>query len=119
VVREGAVEDRQYQRRIVERALEANTLVVLPTALGKTIIAEIVAAELLHRYPSCRVLMMAPTKPLTLQHRESILKNLKLEREEVATVAGETSERSMVWDDPKARVITATPQTMLNEKPRY
>jgi Fanconi anemia group M protein len=51
MVREGAVEDREYQRRIVERALEANTLVVLPTALGKTVIAELVAAELLHRYP--------------------------------------------------------------------
>jgi hypothetical protein len=32
MVREGAVEDREYQRRIVERALEANTLVALPDA---------------------------------------------------------------------------------------
>jgi Fanconi anemia group M protein len=53
--------------------------------------------------------MITPTKPLTLQHRESILKNLKLEREEVATVTKEASERSMVWDNPKVRVITATP----------
>jgi replicative superfamily II helicase len=44
-VREGVLEDREYQRRMVERALQANTLVVLPTALGKTIIAELVAAE--------------------------------------------------------------------------
>ena len=49
------------------------------------------------------------TKPPALQHRESILKNLKLEREEVATVTKEASERSMVWDNPKVRVITATP----------
>jgi Fanconi anemia group M protein len=115
MVREGAVEDREYQRRIIERALEANTLVVLPTALGKTVIAELVAAELLHRYPGCRVLMMAPTKPLALQHRESILRHLKLEREEVATVTGETGERSVAWDDPRVRVITATPQTVWND----
>jgi ERCC4-related helicase len=115
LVREKAVEDREYQRRIVERALEANTLVVLPTALGKTVIAELVAAELLHRYPGCRVLMMAPTKPLALQHRESILRHLKLEREEVATVTGEMPDRSVVWDDPKVRVITATPQTVWND----
>jgi len=44
-VREEALEDREYQRRMVERALQANTLVVLPTALGKTVIAELVAAE--------------------------------------------------------------------------
>jgi Fanconi anemia group M protein len=115
MVREGVVEDREYQRRIVERALEANTLVVLPTALGKTVIAELVAAELLHRYPGCRVLMMAPTKPLALQHRESILRHLKLERDEVATVTGEMPDRSMIWDDPKVRVITATPQTVWND----
>jgi Fanconi anemia group M protein len=118
MVREGVVEDREYQRRIVERALEANTLVVLPTALGKTVIAELVAAELLHRYPGCRVLMMAPTKPLALQHRESILRHLKLEREEVATVTGEMPERSVVWDDPRVRVITATPQTVWNDYKR-
>jgi hypothetical protein len=29
MVREGVLEDREYQRRIVERALEANTLAVL------------------------------------------------------------------------------------------
>jgi Fanconi anemia group M protein len=109
MVREGVVEDREYQRRIVERALEANTLVVLPTALGKTVIAELVAAELLHRYLGCRVLMMAPTKPLALQHRESILRHLKLEREEVATVTGEMPYRSMIWDNARVRVITATP----------
>jgi ERCC4-related helicase len=31
--------------------LEANILAVLPTAPGKTVIAELVAAELLHRHP--------------------------------------------------------------------
>jgi ERCC4-related helicase len=38
---DGVIEDRDYQRRFVERALEANTLAVLPTALGKTVIAEL------------------------------------------------------------------------------
>jgi hypothetical protein len=37
--------------------------VVLLTALWKTVIARLVAAELFHRYPSCRVLMITPTKP--------------------------------------------------------
>ena len=77
---------------------------VLLTALWKSVIA-----ELFHRYPSCRVLMITPTKPPALQHRESILRHLKLEREEVATVTKEASERSMVWDNSKVRVITATP----------
>jgi len=53
-------------------------LAVQPTALGKTVIAELVAAELLHRHPGSRILFMAPTKPLALQHRETVLKHLKL-----------------------------------------
>ncbi len=115
MVREGAIEEREYQRSIVERALEANTLVVLPTALGKTVIAELAAAELLQRHPGCRVLLMAPTKPLVLQHRESLLKHLRLESHEVAAVTGETAGRPAMWRDPRVRVFAATPQAVLND----
>lgn len=37
------------------------------------------------------------------------LEEPKLEREEVATVTKEASDWSMVWDNPKVGVITATP----------
>jgi Fanconi anemia group M protein len=115
MVIDGVIEDRDYQRRFVERALEANTLAVLPTALGKTVIAELVAAELLHRHPGCRILFMAPTKPLALQHRESVLKHLKLGEGEVAAVTGETAARTSVWNNPRIRFVTATPQTVWND----
>jgi ERCC4-related helicase len=115
MVRDGVIEDRDYQRRFVEKALEANTLAVLPTALGKTVIAELVAAELLHRYPGCRVLFMAPTKPLALQHRESVLKHLKLGEGEVAVVTGETAARASVWSNSRVRFVTATPQAVWND----
>jgi Fanconi anemia group M protein len=115
MVRDGVIEDRGYQRRFVERALEANTLAVLPTALGKTVIAELVAAELLHRHPGCRILFMAPTKPLALQHRESVLKHLKLREDEVAAVTGETAARPDVWNSPRVRFVTATPQAVWND----
>jgi Fanconi anemia group M protein len=115
MVRDGVIENRDYQRRFVEKALEANTLAVLPTALGKTVIAELVAAELLHRYPGCRILFMAPTKPLALQHRESVLKHLKLREDEVAAVTGETAARTNVWGNPRVRFVTATPQTVWND----
>jgi Fanconi anemia group M protein len=115
MVIDGVIEDRDYQRRFVERALEANTLAVLPTALGKTVIAELVAAELLHRHPGCRILFMAPTKPLALQHRESVLKHLKLREYEVAAVTGETAARASVWSNSRVRFVTATPQTVWND----
>jgi ERCC4-related helicase len=115
MVKDGVIEDRDYQRRFVGRALEANTLAVLPTALGKTVIAELVASELLHRHPGCRILFMAPTKPLALQHRESVLKHLKLREDEVAAVTGETAARASVWGNSMVRFVTATPQTVWND----
>jgi ERCC4-like helicases len=115
MVREGAVEARTYQLEIATRALEANTLVVLPTALGKTVIAELVAAEVLNRYPGCRVMVLAPTKPLVLQHRESFLKHLRLERGEVAVVTGEVRGREGIWLDRRVRVVFGTPQAVWND----
>ena len=49
------------------RALDANTLVVLPTGLGKTAVALIVAASRLYNEGG-KVLVLAPTKPLVEQH---------------------------------------------------
>lgn len=118
MVRPGVVEDRPYQREIVSRCLETNTLVALPTALGKTVIAELVAAELLHRHPGCRVLVMAPTKPLVTQHRESFIRHLRLERDETAVVTGESSRTPSLWRDGKVRVFFATPQTVWNDVAR-
>ncbi|MEM4315669.1 MAG: helicase-related protein [Nitrososphaerota archaeon] len=115
MVREGVVEDRAYQRVLVEEALEGNTLVVLPTALGKTVIAELVAAELLHRHPGSKILVMAPTKPLTLQHRESFLKHLIIGTgDTTAVVTGETSGRGRLWSSG-VKIFFATPQTVWND----
>ena len=40
------VEYRLYQKRIADVASERNTLVILPTALGKTVISALVAADI-------------------------------------------------------------------------
>ena len=42
------VEFRLYQKRIADVASEGNTLVILPTALGKTVISAMVAANTLY-----------------------------------------------------------------------
>ena len=49
------------------QALDANTMVILPTGLGKTAVALLVAASRLYNEGG-RVLMLAPTKPLVEQH---------------------------------------------------
>ncbi len=68
LVRDDTIGPRECQREMGEDALTANTLVVLPTDSGKTVVAELVAVKLLHRHRGSKILFMAPTKPLVLQH---------------------------------------------------
>ena len=68
LIKKDSIEFRSYQSNIFESVKNKNALVILPTALGKTVIAILVCAEFLYNYKSKRVLIMAPTKPLVSQH---------------------------------------------------
>ena len=56
VIKPDTVKLRAYQESIIARAIEGNTLVVLPTGLGKTMIAAMIAAHRLHLFPGSKVL---------------------------------------------------------------
>ena len=62
----GKLEDRRYQAEAATACIRGDTLLILPTALGKTSVALRVAAHVLTK--GRKVLMMAPTKPLVDQH---------------------------------------------------
>jgi ERCC4-related helicase len=108
-------EAREYQKRIAATASSKNTLVVLPTGLGKTAIAMMVAAELLQRYPDGKVMVLAPTRPLVLQHLKSFKADLDLPESSMAALTGTVApgEREVLW--LRSRVIFATPQTVYND----
>jgi ERCC4-related helicase len=110
-----SLKPREYQQRIAETASKANTLVVLPTGLGKTLIAVLVAKERLERFPKGKVVILAPTRPLTLQHYRSFTEILKPGKDEMALLTGESppEERSYLWR--RSRFIFATPQTVRND----
>ena len=59
-----------FQMAIAKTTIADNTLAVLPTGLGKTVIAALVAAERL-RCKRGKVLFLAPTRPLVQQHAKS------------------------------------------------
>lgn len=113
----GALDSRDYQLSIAMKALEENTMVVLPTGLGKTAIALLVAASRLYNMGG-KVLMLAPTKPLVEQHIRFFERFLSLPGQGEGTFAmftGETpaSDRARAWKD--ARVVFATPQVIKND----
>jgi len=110
------VEERLYQRSIARTALDRNTLVILPTALGKTVISALVAAETLHEYRDTRVLVMAPTRPLVMQHKRSFQSMIRLPEEQFVLLTGKTPAefRSSVWSG-SSRLVFATPQVVRND----
>src|SRR2546426_3301090 len=110
------VEEREYQTAIAEAAKGRNTLVVLPTALGKTVISALVSVDYLYDYKKGRVLVMAPTRPLISQHRSSFRHLIKLPEGEFELLTGmmPSEYRSDVWSG-KARVVFATPQVVRND----
>ena len=59
LLREESIEFRAYQNNICQSAIDKNTLVILPTALGKTIISLLVCANTLYNYKDNRVLIMS------------------------------------------------------------
>jgi ERCC4-related helicase len=112
-VRPGVLEDRRYQSAISEVALGANTLAVLPTGLGKTAIALRLIAEYLRRFPTKSVLLLAPTRPLVLQHAESVRATLLAPPPVVLTGAVSPDAREVLLKPPQ--VVVATPQVVGND----
>lgn len=79
---------REYQYNIVAQALFRNTLVTLPTGLGKTFVAAVVMYNFFRWYPNGKVIFMAPTKPLVTQQIEACHDIMGIPMEETAEMTG-------------------------------
>ncbi len=115
-VKPDTIEARLYQEVLAARTVDkGNTLVVAPTALGKTIVACLVTAHVLEKQPGRKVLFLAPTKPLAVQHDVSFKKFLTLPEEKIGLLTGTVSpkEREDLWN--QSTIISATPQTIEND----
>ncbi len=106
------VEERGYQSEIFENSKEKNTLVVLPTGLGKTMISALLADYRLTKYPDSRVLFLAPTKPLVNQHHKTFSSIMAIDS---VSVSGEIDKSRRTEIYTSHRLIFATPQTIEND----
>jgi len=107
----GELEYREYQWSLAKACLEEDTLVVMPTGMGKTVVALLAMAELLRSKEGAKVIFMAPSKPLVHQHYE-FLKRMLSARVEETTGEDRPDSRSKVWE---ADVVCATPQVVEND----
>ncbi|MGH9920113.1 MAG: DEAD/DEAH box helicase [Nitrososphaerales archaeon] len=94
------VEEREYQITISEAAKNRNSLVVLPTALGKTVISALVAVDGLYNHRDKRILVMAPTRPLCMQHMDTFRGIMRLPEDDFVLLTGKTQAafREAVWN---------------------
>ncbi|MBU2519783.1 MAG: DEAD/DEAH box helicase family protein, partial [Nanoarchaeota archaeon] len=114
LVKPNKMQLREYQKSILATAKEKNTLCVLPTGLGKTGIAILLALERM-RIPESKILMLAPTKPLVNQHYKTFLEFLNIDEDKMQVLTGEIRPtlRKVIYEEKT--FIFATPQTIQND----
>jgi len=110
---------RNYQFNIVKTCLFKNTLVSLPTGLGKTFIAAVVMYNFYRWYPKGKIIFLAPTKPLVAQQINACYKIMGIPLEHQVEITGSTiasNKRVELWKSK--RVFFMTPQCINNDLTR-
>ena len=119
LIKSDSIEARLYQQVLAADVLKkGNTMIVAPTALGKTIVATLVAADRLDKVKNSKILVLAPSKPLAIQHESTFKEFLTVPCSSIKG-AVKTDERVKRWEE--SQIICATPQTVESDllKGRY
>jgi ERCC4-related helicase len=101
-----------FQLDLARVGLTEDLLVVLPTGLGKTVIAVLLAAEVLRRGDG-KVVVLAPTRPLVQQHGTSFQQWLVPLRAARFTGTVRRPVREGSWES--ADLVFATPEILQND----
>jgi ERCC4-related helicase len=109
------ISPRKYQQKIFETCVKKNCLVVLPTGLGKTLIALMLAIKRMEEFPGEKVVLLAPTKPLAEQHLIFFKKHLPELFGEMQLFTGmvNAKKRERIWKT--SDIIFSTPQCVAND----
>ena len=111
LIKPNSIEIRDYQTNLANDVKNQNSLIVLPTGLGKTTIALQVIADYMQNGTG-GVLFLAPTRVLVNQHYEFLKENLLIV--DIGIVTGEDllSKRKKKWMNS---VVCATPEITKND----
>ncbi len=110
------LEFRQYQLAIANKCVSKNSLVVLPTGLGKTIVAVLIAAKTLEiSPPNSKIIVMAPTRPLINQHYDTFLDFLTVPESKFCVLTGKNSPEVRPTEFLDHQILFFTPQTLRND----
>ncbi|KAJ8907239.1 hypothetical protein NDN08_003720 [Rhodosorus marinus] len=106
---------RDYQFDMVKSCLVTNTMVCLPTGLGKTFVAAVVMYNYWRWFPTGKIVFVAPTKPLVRQQIQACYDITGLPSDQTIEMTGATNQkkRKALWR--KRRVFFLTPQVVTND----
>ncbi|MCX8202199.1 MAG: DEAD/DEAH box helicase family protein [Candidatus Micrarchaeota archaeon] len=105
---------REYQEQIAKSAVQKkNTLIVLPTGTGKTVIGALIIEHFLKKKQKC--LFLAPTKPLVNQHEKKLNEFFYGSGYKIAQITGQSKREERLKAYCESDVIVATPQTVKND----
>lgn len=109
------IKPRKYQENIYNTCKNKNCLVVLPTGIGKTLIALMLTINRQKAFPATKTLFLAPTRPLANQHLEYFKKYLPelFAKMELFTGKVNAEKRKELWQN--ADIIFSTPQCIAND----
>ena len=109
------IKPRLYQETIIGTCVNKNCLVVLPTGMGKTMIALMLASQRLSCFPNSKVLFLAPTKPLVEQHLQTFKNHFDIDEGKLAVFTGHVKpeKRAELWKECK--IVFSTPQGLEND----
>lgn len=107
---------RDYQSIILQKSLYKNSLIVVPTSLGKTVIALLISIDILYNWRKSKVLILAPTRPLVQQHLE-LFKRFTIMGNLCLALTGKISPdiRKSLWKSRSIRIYFATPEIVRND----
>lgn len=93
---------REYQENILKTCIDKNCLVVLPTGIGKTLIALMLSIERMKKFPGEKIVFLAPTKPLAEQHLIYFKKHLPELFGDLQLFTGQvkSEKRREIWKQP-------------------
>lgn len=106
---------RNYQYSITKNGLFNNTLVALPTGLGKTFIAATIMLNYFRWTKDAQIVFMAPTKPLVSQQVDACFNIVGIPRSATTMLTGEIAPALRAEEWTSKRVFFMTPQTLEND----
>lgn len=114
LIKKGILQKRLYQETILASCVKGNTMVVIPTGMGKTACAILLAAQRLNKVGG-KIMVLAPTRPLVEQHKKTFAEFMEIEEGDMMVFTGKINPDQREKDYKKAVMVFATPQVIQND----